>query len=76
MQSFVNLVLEQQCILVTKVFCSVKLELSNKAPDDSAQMLMYIKGLKPAVKTQVNLTYPQLLIKAEQLVERANAALF
>ena len=35
----------------TQVFYSVKLELGNKAPDDSAQLFIYIEGLKLAVKT-------------------------
>ena len=35
----------------TKVFHSVILELGNKTPDDSTQLFMYVKGLKPPVKT-------------------------
>ena len=35
----------------TKVFRSVILKLGNKAPDNSAQLFIYVKGFKPAVKT-------------------------
>ena len=59
-----------------KVFYSVILELGNKTSDDGAQLFMYIKGLKPAVKTLVLLNCPHLLVEAEQLAKRADAALF
>ena len=35
----------------TKVYHSVILELGKKAPDDSAQLFIYVEGLKMAVKT-------------------------
>ena len=34
----------------TKVFRSVILELGNKAANDSAQLFMYVEGLKLALK--------------------------
>ena len=39
------------CISIPKHSDSVILELGNKAPDDSAQLFMYVEGLKLEVKT-------------------------
>ena len=57
-------------------FRVISLELGSKAPDNGALLFMYIEGLKPQVKAQVLLQRPLILAEAEQLAERADAALF
>ena len=52
------------------------LELGDRAPDEDALVFAYIDGLKEDVQTQVLLQRPNLLSDAEQLAERADAALF
>ena len=51
------------------------LEVGNKAPGDRAQLLIYIEGLKLAVRNKVLLKCQQLLVRAEQLAKRTDAAL-
>ena len=52
------------------------LEVGNKAPGDRAQLLIYIEGLRLAIRNKVLIKCQQLLVRAEQLAKRADAALF
>ena len=52
------------------------MKLGDRAPDENALVFDYIDGLKENARTEILLQRPNLLPQAEQLAERADAALF